>query len=111
MKKMGEAACDRRLRHFSFLGGDCLTSRTSRTSRTGKDRLFFYTLQGHESSFFDRENFLSADALEGNQSFQLWSEATQVEHFANPDTPDQDGLVTFEGPSFQRKLELKPFEV
>jgi hypothetical protein len=30
---------------------------------------------------------------------------------ANLGTPDQDGLVTFEGPRFQRKLKLKPFKV
>ncbi len=53
--------------------------------------------------------------IEGNQSFQLWSESGPMrrgfEAAPNLGAPDQDGLVAFDGADFQRKFELKFFEV
>ncbi len=99
---------DNRARPVSFLCKFQIERRHERVaSGEGQGE---YTSQGCKLSFLERENFPSVEAIEGNQSFQLWSGAAQLNIVANFRTPDQDGLVTFEGPRFKRKLELKPFK-
>ena len=70
----------------------------------------FYTSQGHKWSFLERENFSSVEALEGNQSFQLWSGAAPMEYRreSRHARPGWSGYLR--GAALSKKTQIETFQ-